>query len=329
MAAAMAPGQRLLLAGATGMVGSAILRRLLAACPGIRVVAPHRHRDGVFLADPRVEYRLGDLCDPAVCARLAADCQAAVLAAATTGGARMQREQPWQQVTGNVVMDVVMLQALHDAGVSRVVYVSTASVYQPFEGAIAEEGLRLDQPPPPSLQGIADAKRYLEALCRFWHDKTGMTVTILRPSNIFGPYARFDPAVSNVIPALVRRAVAGEDPFVVWGSPAVCRDVLWADDFAEAAVRALERVGTGFEVFNLGAGRPTTVGEIAAWALDQAGHRPTTLRFDDAMPTSVAFRLLDCARAARLLDWHPATSPEAGVRALVGWWREHRSHWTR
>jgi len=321
--------RRVFLGGATGMAGAAILPRLLAAWPGARVVAPYRSADGAFLADPRIEYVAGDLTDPAVCARLVAGCDAAILAAATVGGAAMTRAEPWRQVTGNVVMDVQQFQALHDAGVRRVVYVSTATVYQPFDGAIAERDLRLDLEPPPAHAGVAWAKRYIETLCRFWHDKTGMAVIVLRPSNIFGPYARFDPAASNFIPALARRAVAGEDPFVVWGAPGVCRDVLPVDDFARAVVMALARDDIGFDVFNLGTGRPTTVGEVAGWALDQAGHRPSELRFDASAPATVGFRLLDCAHAAGRLGWRAEIPVERAVRALVDWWREHRHTWTR
>jgi nucleoside-diphosphate-sugar epimerase len=322
-------GKRLLVAGGTGLAGSAVLRHLLAVVGDVRVRVPHQGRTGAFVKDARVEYVTGDLTRPEDCARVAAGCDCAVLAAARTGGARHSRERPWEQVTDNLVMDARLLEALHKADVRRAVYVGTASSYQDFTGAIKEDALDWSADPPAAYFGVGWAKRSAEKLCRFWHEASGMEILVARLANVYGPFARFDPASSNFVAALVRKATAGEDPFVVWGDPQVGRDILYADDFGRAAVAMLEATSIRFDVFNIGSGRVTTVDEVAKLALRFSGHNPTRIVYDKNAPTTVAHRLLDCGKARVVLGWQPEVTAEEGVRRTVEWWKANRETWQR
>ena len=321
--------KRVLLAGGTGLAGGGVLRQLLARFTDIHVRVPHRAPTGAFVADARVEYVQADLTDRADCERIASQVDCAVLAAAHTGGARQAREQPWTQVTDNVVLDVRLLEALHSAGVRRVVYVGTASVYQDFAGAIREDQLDWAADPPAAYLGVGWAKRYAEKLCEFWHRSGGMEILVARLANVYGPGARFDPALSHFIAALVRKAVSRDDPFVVWGSPRVGRDILYADDLGQAVVAMLEATNLKFDVFNIGSGRVTTVGEVADLALRAAGHEPGEIVYDSASPTTVAHRMLDCSKARHLLGWTPQTTPAEGIRRTVEWWQANKETWQR
>ena len=322
-------GKRLFLPGGTGLAGSGVLRQVLAGAREVRVRIPHRGRTGAFVNDPRVEYVSADLTRPEDCARVAAGCDCAVLAAARTGGARQTRERPWEQVTDNLVMDARLLEALHEAGVKRTVYIGTASSYQEFSGAIREDQLDWNVDPPAAYFGVGWAKRCAEKLCRFWHETGGMDILIARLSNVYGPFARFDPASSHFMAALVRKAVAREDPFVVWGNPDVGRDILFADDFGRSVVAMLEATDLRFDVFNIGSGRITTVGDAAKLALQFSGHKPSRIVYDSASPTTVAHRMLDCTRARDILGWEAEVSPEEGMRRTVEWWRANRETWKR
>jgi GDP-L-fucose synthase len=322
-------GKRLLLAGGTGLAGSAVLRHVLATVGDVRVRVPHRGRAGAFVNDARVEYISGDLTRPEDCARVTAGCDCAVLAAARTGGARTAQERPWEQVTDNIVLDARLLEALHAAGVQRTVYVGTGSTYQDFSGAIREDQLDWAADPPAAYFGVGWAKRCAEKLCRFWHDAGPTDILIARLANVYGPHARFDPESSHFVAALVRKAVAADDPFVVWGNPDVARDILFADDFGRAVVAMLEATDIHFDVFNIGSGRVTTVGEVAQLALRFAGHKPARIVYDNASPTTVAHRVLDCTKAREVLGWKPEVTPEEGIRQTVEWWKANREKWRR
>jgi GDP-L-fucose synthase len=322
-------GKRLFLAGATGLAGASLLLRLRRDFPGTRVRACSLAGSSPLGPQPNVEFLHGDLRNLDDCRRLVRGCDCAIMAAANTGGAAAAQKEPWRQVGDNVIMDVQMLQAFHDEGVRRVVFISTATVYQDFEGFIREEQLDWGRDPFAAYLGVGWAKRYAEKLCAFWHAQDGREILIARAANIYGPFARFDPATANFIPALIRKAVARQDPFEVWGGPEVTRDAIFSEDFAEAVLALLNHEELRSGAFNLGSGVKTTVGQAVELILKHAGHAPAKIVYSAGKPTGVSFRALDCSKARDALKWNVGHSVEEGIRKTIAWWRENKETWTR
>lgn len=318
-----------LLAGATGCAGSHVLKDILARDSSARVRAVVYKHTRPFIKDRRVSYVFGDLRKQGDAERVAFGCDAAVLAAGNVTGAGGTIAGQVAQVHDNVLMNMNALAACAKRGVRRVVYVGSATLYQEMSGWIKEDDLDLNVDPPAPYFGIAWGLRFIEKLCRFWHEKTGMEVVIARATNIFGPYAKFNPQTSHFIPAIIRRAVDRQDPFEVWGSPDVTRDVLPAEDFGRAIGLMLEDPRIGFDVFNIGSGVATTVGDVVAWALASADHCPKEIRYLSDKPMMVRSRLFDTTRAWKVLGWTPSLSVEEGIRRTVAWWRDNRRTWRR
>lgn len=328
MTSAMPRSALVFVAGGCGLAGSAVVRQLLALTD-FRIRVSHRSNDGLRYDNPRVEYVKADLTSAEDCRLAATGCDTAVMAAAITAGARSATTQPWLQVTDNVVMDMRMLEAFHACGIRRVVYVSTATVYQEAEGLIRETDLRWDIDPPAAYFGVAWAKRYAEKACRFWHEKSGMEILIARLANVFGPGARFSPETSHFVAALVRKAHEKLDPFEIWGKPDVTRDIIFADDFGRAVVAMLMAREVVFDTFNIGSGRRTTVDEVVRWALAAAKHKPSKILYDNGGPTTIPYRALDCSKAQALLGWQPEIGIEEGIQRTADWWISHRERWNR
>lgn len=156
-----------------------------------------------------------------------------------------------------------------------------------------------------------------------------METLIVRAANVYGPYATFDPRRSNVVPALIRKAVEKMDPFEVLGSPDVVRDVIYSDDFAEAVVRLLEAAEIKFDVFNVGSGTKTSVGEMVDHALTAAGHVPSQVRWTSNAPGTIAFRGLDCSKIRASLGWVAGRTVREGIRQTTRWWIENRNEWSK
>lgn len=310
------------------MAGSAILKCLLEHDKSVTILAGCNSTEP-FLHDERIEYAHMDLTSLDASRTALAGCDYAVMAAATTFGAGGLTSRPWQQVNDNLFMNATFLQAVAEARIKRLVLVGSASLYQDFEGYIREDQLDLNQDPPEAYMGIGWVTRAIEKLCTFWHRQSGVDIVMVRASNIFGPFSRFNPQTSNFIPALIRKAVDGMDPFEVWGSPQVTRDVIYADDFARAVVMLLERENIRFDVFNIGSGVKTTVGDVLGWALKAAGHDPSQIIYNDQRPTTIPFRALDCSKAREVLGWTPAYTVEQGIEQTLLWWKENKDRWTK
>ena len=321
-------GKRVLVTGGTGMTGTEVIRQLLAAEPTVQVRATWNWTPPDF-SNQRLEWVQADLRQREACQAAVAGVDAAILAAAVTGGARALTEQPETQVTDNLVIDALMFEALALADVSRCVFFSTASLYQPLAGLIREEQLDRNEPPHPAHRGIGFVKRASEQLCQFWHEHSGLACGMLRAANIYGPRACFDPSRSNFIPALIRKACDRLDPYEVWGSPDVVRDVIFVSDAAAASVRLLAVPGLGCETHNLGTGFSSTVGDVVRESLKSACHSPSSVVYSENRPVTVKGRILDCKRLEHRLGWKPTIALDEGVRQTLRWWQENKNSWTR
>jgi nucleoside-diphosphate-sugar epimerase len=326
--AACLADKRVLVTGAAGMTGTAVVQQLLDAVPGVRIRAAWRTTPPA-VDDPRVEWVRADLTHRRACRELARDVDAVIMAAAVTGGARALTTAAETQVTDNLVVDAMLLEACGLEGVERCVFFSTASLYQPLVGHIREDQLDRNESPHPAHRGIGFVKRASEQLCQFWHERTGLRCGILRAANIYGPRAAFDPARSNFIPALIRKACDRLDPFEVWGSPDVVRDVIFVGDASAAAVRLLAAPDLGCETYNLGTGIPCTVGEVVRVALQAACHTPSAVVYSESGPVTVPARVLDCSALSQRLDWSPQMSFEQGIQQTLDWWQQHKESWER
>ena len=309
------------------MAGSAFTSLVAGTMPDLELrgtsfsAAPDSPVDGC-------EYVRADLTKREDCLRAAEGCGAAVLMAAVTGGAKSAKDAPFRQTTDNLVMDAQLLQALYEQGVKKVVYVSTVTVYQEFEGTIAEDDLDLNRDPHGAYFGVGWAKRSAEKLCQFWRENMGMDVKVLRAANIYGPRAPFDPDRSNFVPALIRKAADRMDPFEVWGSPDVTRDIIFSEDFARAVLAVLTSE-TSSDTFNVASGETVTVGEVVRHALKAAGHVPDEIRYIGDAPQTIRHRSLDISRIQAETGWKPRVSPEEGILLTSQWWDANKETWKK
>ena len=319
---------RILVTGATGLAGTGLIQHILKGGRSVKILGTY-HGIPPFCRSDRIEYVRADLTKKEDCRQVAKGCDAAILAAANTGGAGAAQAEPWRQVTDNLAMDAFLLEAMHFAGVRRVIYISSATVYQEFDGFIKEDQLDWNQEPHASYAGVGWAKRSAEKICQFWHIKYDMEIIVVRAANIYGPFAKFDPQNSNFIPAIIRKAVEKLDPFEVWGNGEVTRDVIYVEDFANAVLRLLKRTDIKFDIFNLGAGVTTTVGEVVRLALKCSGHHPEKVMYTAAKPATIKSRALDCRKIKEVTGCEPAVSLEQGIQQTTRWWLENKNWWRK
>ncbi|MHC4662650.1 MAG: NAD-dependent epimerase/dehydratase family protein [Planctomycetota bacterium] len=322
-------GKRIFLAGASGMAGSAIMRLLLERYPDVSINAVRFSSKYPVASDPRVNWIRADLRLQDDCRRAVSGCDLAVMAAATSAGSLGMAAEPWRAVDDNVIMNTQMLEAFHGAAIKRAVLISSATVYQEFEGAVRESDLDMNSEPHSAYTGVGWGMRFLEKLCGFWHEKAGMEVLVARAANIYGPFAAFDPQRSNVIPALIRKSADKMDPFEVWGSPEVVRDVIFVEDLAEAVLRLLESESVKFGIFNVGSGKGAKLGRMVELVLEAAGHEPSKIKWSNDAPPTIRKRVLDCSKIRETLNWKAGVSLEEGIRKTTRWWVENRNEWKK
>ncbi len=318
-------GQRVLVTGGTGFVGTHLVERLLDEGAQVRVVGRHpaklQQAIGKRMAD--VEFLQGDLCDPAVAAAACHGQEAVFNLVATVTGVGYNTRHPGTMFTHNLIPAVNVVDAAAHASVSRLLCVSSICVYRRHCTVPTPESEGFMDDPEPTNIGYGWAKRALEIQARCYAMEFPIKIAIVRPYNVYGPRDNFDWETSHVIPALIRKAVEGHDPIVVWGDGTYVRSFLYVTDLVEGMLRALEHYAVCDPV-NIGTDEVITIGDLAQAIVRLTGSQ-ATLSFDTSRPSGQAARIGDFSKAQQHLGFRAAVPLEEGLRRTIAWYMGHRA----
>ena len=313
---------RVLVTGSTGLIGSAVVRRLkgdgheVIAASSVGIEGSTAHGD---LRVPGIAARLLEISQP----------QVVVHCAARIGGIALQKADPSAAVLSNLVMSAHVIDACAKAKPQpRLVFLSSSTVYPMVGPATFRDGNTAteDWPlkPEPLYQGVGGVKAYLEQLLSFYGTAFDLRFCSVRPTAVIGESDKSD----HVVPDLIRRALTGALPLTVWGASSTVRDFVYVDDVARGILAVIEQGKFEVGPFNLGSGTSTTIGKIAdAIMLTVHGpHRLVELEdrssaplivFDETKPQAIPIRQVSIEKAKTLLGWTPQVSPTEAISRIV------------
>jgi len=172
--------------------------------------------------------------------------------------------------------------------------------------------------------GIAKLAQLMQAQAN--RDQYGQDVIYLMPTNLYGPGDKFHPAVSHVIPALMKKFVdateAGDEHVEVWGTGSATREFLYVDDAAEGILLGAEHYD-GRDPVNLGADHETPVSELAETIRRIVGFEGE-LRWDPTKPDGQPRRRVDPTRAHKEFGFQAQMPLEEGLRRTLDWYLANR-----
>src|SRR3989338_3811827 len=276
-------GNRVLITGASGLIGSHLLNAIIKTGAQVRAVI-HNKPAQVILSG--IEYVKADLMVKEECEKVVKDIDYVFHTAAQSFGAKIMRDNPKVLVTPNMIMNTRLLDA-SSAGVKRFLFVSSNTVYDVLDRQEKESDANGDFFE--LYVGVATVKYFTEKLCDFYTKKCGMPCIMIRPANFYGPYDKVGEG-SHVIPALIQRALKKESPFTVWGTGDNVKDFLYAEDVANYMVECMASGETG--AINIGSGKGYTIKEIVKSILEIAGYNGEVV-YDSTKPDAIKYRVLE------------------------------------
>ncbi len=306
--------------GGAGFIGSHLVERLLRDHRDARLRVLDDFSTGHLqnlefapVVGARLEIIRGDIRDRPTVERVATGADVIFHQAAMRSVPRSVAD-PLGANDHNVNGTLSVLEAARRAGVRRIVYASSSSVY----GDRPELPKREDQPPAP-ISPYAVSKAAGEQYAAVWHRLYGVETVGLRYFNVFGP--RQDPAseYAAVIPRFILWALKGI-PLEVHGDGTQSRDFTYIDNVVEANCLAAEAPDAAGLAFNVGCGERVSLLEIAA-RLEELIGRPVARRHTPARPGDVPHTLADIARAKRLLGYTPLVPFDEGLRRTLDYFR--------
>jgi GDP-L-fucose synthase len=312
------PG-RYLVAGATGLMGTTALLRLMNV-PGIAVRAIYHTRPPKIMAD-NISYVQVDLRNMDACKSIVEDIDYVLMLAAILSTAPVIAKNPVSHITSNMIMNAQILEAAYFASVKKFLWLSSSTGYPATEATLKENNM-FDGDPPDVYFAVGWMSRYTEVLCRMYATKLkrSMTTIVLRPTTIYGEYEDFCFETCHVLPALIRKVVERHKPIEVWGTGENRRDLIYADDVFDACALALEWVDT-FDVFNVGAGQQYSVNELLKMILEIDNYSQAEVVYNISKPATIGERLIDLSKAKEVLGFEAKTTIREGISRVIEWYK--------
>jgi GDP-L-fucose synthase len=293
---------RILLLGATGLVGAAI-RAQLAARGVTNVLAPGR--ETLDLADAAAVAQYFGRHRP----------EQVILAAGKTGGVYANDTYRAEFIYDNLAIqtNVIHQAYLHD--VQRLLYFGCSSMYPRLSSQPIRESDLLSGPLEPTNEPFAVAKLAGWKMCESYNRQYGTSFITLVPTNVYGPGQHYEPLNSLVVPALIQEChdakLEGRAEMMVWGSGRPARDFVYVDDLADAALFVMG-LASPPEVANVGTGRDYTIRELAESIKDVVGFTGRIV-FDSSRPDGVLNKLQDTS-VLGALGWSARTPLRDGLQ---------------
>ena len=309
-------GKRVWVAGHTGMVGSAIVRRLA------------REDCEILLA----ERSALDLTDQgqtrAWVARNKPD--AIFFAAARVGGILANDSNPADFLYDNLVVETNVVEAAFRAGVAKLQFLGSSCIYPKYAPQPMQEDSLLSGPLEPTNQWYAIAKIAGIKLCQAYRAQHGCDYISAMPTNLYGPGDNFNLTTSHVIPALIRKAheakLTGASELTIWGTGTPRREFLHVDDCADALVFLMKNYSCDSHV-NVGYGEDITIKDLAKLVASTVGFQGQIV-YDISKPDGTPRKLMATDKL-RALGWFPKIGLPDGLKLTYSWFQDHIDQFRR
>jgi nucleoside-diphosphate-sugar epimerase len=304
---------RYLVTGGAGFIGNHIARALLERGLSVRVFDNFAtgHRENLSDLVDEIELVEGDLRSIDACRRAAAGVRYILHQAALPSVPR-SIEDPHTTHEVNATGTLHLLIAARGAGVQRVVYASSSSVYGRDPKLPRDEA---DRPSPVSPYAVS--KLAGEQYCSAFYHSYGIETVALRYFNVFGPRQGWDSPYAAAIPRFIRALAKGHPP-TVYGDGEQSRDFTYVSNVVDANLLALDAASAPGRMYNVGAGHGTTVNSLLR-TLCEIMDKPFRPEYHPPRPGDVRDSVADITRAGRDFGYAAATPLDDGLRPTVDW----------
>jgi len=299
---------KIYIAGHRGLVGSAIMRKLVH----------HLYKNIIYRTSREL-----DLCDQtAVNQFFAAQRPEYVfLAAAKVGGILANNTYPANFIYNNIMIEANIIHAAHEYGVKKVLFLGSSCIYPKLAPQPIKEEYLLTGELEPTNAPYAVAKIAGIQMCQAYNRQYGTNFISVMPTNLYGPNDNFDLASSHVLPALIKKfhesKINNLSSVEIWGTGKPQREFLHVDDLADACLFLMNEY-EGDQPINVGGGKDISIAELAMLIADVVGYSGDIV-YNSAMPDGTPRKLLDITKLVAL-GWRPRIELKDGIRSTYQWY---------
>lgn len=303
---------RIYIAGHTGLIGSAIYRRLNALGYRNLIVRTHKELD---LVEKKKTERFFMRESP----------EYVFLAAAKVGGIHANNAYPADFIYQNIMIQTNMIDLAYKYDCKKLLFIACSCVYPRICKQPMKEEYLLTGPLEPTNEPFAIAKIAGISMCQSYNRQYGTDCITVIPANTYGINDHFDED-GHVIAGLIKKfheaKMQGLNSVTVWGTGRPRRDFLYVDDVADACIFLMNKY-TGNEIINIGSGMEISIKKLV-YLIKKITEFKGRIIFDISRPDGMPRKFLDAESISRL-GWRPKIEMEEGLKITYKWYKDTRS----
>jgi len=311
--------------GATGFIGLNLVKALLNTNVKKIICTFHTKRDYYYdnlFNDTRIELLQVDLTNINDCVLVTKNVDYLIISNAVSFGAAYIEKNPYDLVNANTIMNIRLLESAAKNNVEKIIYYASTTGYPDTEKKVEEDDMFIGDPFDKYF-GVGWMKRYTEKLLQWYSEKLKkMSCFSLRLSNVYGPRDKFDFNGCHVLPAMVRKFVARQNPLEIWGDGIESRDLIYIDDIVNITLLSLLNLD-GFHAFNVGSGINYTVNEIIGFLEKQENFYPEKKYILDK-PRMIKKRVISTDKMKDLFNYVPQFDIINGLKLTTEWYKNNK-----
>jgi GDP-L-fucose synthase len=302
---------KMLVAGGTGLAGSAIIRELERVNKKVIGISS---KDVNLLDRAKTFSYIKDLSPTVI-----------IDAAAKVGGVGSNNSYPVEFLSQNLQIQSNLMDAAHEAKVEKFVFLGSSCIYPRNCAQPIKEDYLLTGELEQTNSAYAVAKIAGIELIKSYRKEYGYSWISVMPTNLYGPNDNFDLENSHVLPALIRKFVEAKrnnsTEVVLWGSGTPLREFLHVDDLAKAILVCLEKYDDSQQI-NIGSGDEISIKDLAAKISNLTGFTGGIV-WDANRPDGTPRKVLDSTKINNL-GWKPSITLDQGIASTVEWYQENK-----
>ena len=300
--------KNVLVAGGLGLIGNQLVKLLTSSGAIVKI------------ADKKIDDDM-DLTNYDNCLEACYDMDYVFNLLCIKGSPKAMKERPASHLVPMLMFNTNLMEAARECKVQRYLYTSSVGVYHPTDVLIEDDVWK-------TFPSVHDwyagwTKRIGELQAQAYQIQYGWDeISIVRPTNTYGPYDDFDSDGATAVPSLIRKFLSGKSSVVIWGDGSNVRDFMYSEDVARGMMLVMKKSPGPEYPVNLGSGKRHSIKDLVNIILSNIDEKPKLI-WDTSEVTGDSVRVMDVSRA-KSLGFEQTISLEEGIRKTIDWYRNEK-----
>ena len=245
-----------------------------------------------------------------------------IQAAATTSGAKDIVSKPYIHVNDNAIINSIITKASFDHKVKHFIFFSCTVMYKASNKFLKETDFNANDEMYPNYFGAGWMKVFVEKLCEFYSRISNTKFTIIRHSNIYGPYDKYDLEKSHVFGATITKVMKSKKNIMIWGEGSETRDLLHIDDLIDFVDSTIKKQKKQFDIFNVGSSKNISIKNLAKKIIKHSGKK-INLEFDLSKKSLKNSVKINISKSKKEIGWTPKINIDSGIKKTLIWYKDN------